>query len=157
MSGIQLVLRDALTRIRHLGAAAVVSLALLAGAGGSALASDGQVVILQPSEQLAWRFDPASVSVSAGSSVTWVNQGTAAMTVTSPEGLFDSGEIPAGGSYTATFDTPGSFRYFCVAYPHMKGVVVVTPEPASTRDVPTREPSATPGATPAATREPAAR
>ncbi len=85
-----------------------------------------QVIIVQPSDESSWRFDPTTVNVDVGSMVTWVNQGSVPMTVTSSDGLFDSDQIPSGGSYTATFDTPGTFRYFCVPYPHMKGVVVVT-------------------------------
>ena len=100
---------------------------LLAGIPvGTVLAADAeQVVIVQPSDELSWRFDPTTVKVGVGTTVTWVNQGSVPMTVTSSDGLFDSDLIPPGGSFTATFDTPGTFRYFCVPYPHMKGVVVV--------------------------------
>ena len=63
--------------------------------------------------------------MTAGSTVTWVNNGSTAVTVTSPDGLFDSETIAAGGSFSYTFDTPGTFRYFCVPYPHMKGVITV--------------------------------
>ena len=104
----------------------LLALALTAVGAEPALAADSQVIIVQPSDQAAWRFDPATITVNAGSSVTWVNQGTVPMTVTSSDALFDSDEIAPGSSYTATFDTPGTFRYFCVPYPHMKGVVVVT-------------------------------
>ena len=104
----------------------LVAVALLAVGAESAFAADSQVVIVQPSDQASWRFDPTTINVVAGSSVTWKNEGTVPMTVTSSDALFDSDEIAPGGSYTATFDTPGTFRYFCVPYPHMKGVVVVT-------------------------------
>lgn len=140
MSPVRLPRRDPVSRARRLGlrlglAALVAVAVLLVAPGGPTLAADAQVVVLQPSDPLAWRFDPQTVSVSAGASVTWVNEGRVAMTVTSPDGLFDSDEIPPGGSYTTTFDTPGSFRYFCVDYPHMKGVVVVTREsPPATRE-----------------------
>ena len=107
-------------------AALLLVLALSAAGGQPAHAADNQVIIVQPSDQLSWRFDPSTITVEAGTSVTWENQGSAPMTVTSSDALFDSGEIAPGGSYTTTFDTPGTFRYFCVPYPHMKGVVVVT-------------------------------
>ncbi len=104
----------------------LLALVLCAVRAPSAFAFDEQVIIVQPSDPLSWRFDPAAIVVPAGTSVTWVNQGTLSMTVTSPDGLFDSDEIPPGSSYTTTFDTPGTFRYFCVPYPHMKGMVIVT-------------------------------
>ena len=104
----------------------LLALVLLALGSDAARAADDQVVIVQPSDQDSWRFDPTAITVDAGTSVTWVNQGTVPMTVTSSEALFDSGDIAPGSSYTVAFDTPGTFRYFCVPYPHMKGVVVVT-------------------------------
>lgn len=92
-----------------------------------ATAAEVQVVVVQPADQLAWRFDPANLTISTGTTVTWVNQGTTPVTVTSPDGLFDSEQIGPNASFSATFYTPGTFRYFCVPYPHMKGTVVVTP------------------------------
>jgi plastocyanin len=110
----------------HACAALVFALAILAGVTSDALAADAQVVVIQPPDVLSWRYEPAQVTVTAGSTVTWVNQGSTPVTVTSPDGLFDSDTIGPGASFSYTFDTPGSFRYFCVPYPHMKGVVVVT-------------------------------
>jgi plastocyanin len=109
------------------GAALVVSLALLASLAGTALASETHVTIVQPSDTMSLRYDPFSVSVTTGSTVTWTNNGSTTITITSPDGLFDSESVAAGGSFSYTFDTPGTFRYFCVPYPHMKGVIVVTP------------------------------
>ena len=104
----------------------LLALALSAVRADAALAADNQVIIVQPSDQASWRYDPSTITVRAGTSVTWVNQGSVPMTVTFSDRLFDSDEIAPGGSYSTTLDTPGTFRYFCVPYPHMKGVVVVT-------------------------------
>jgi plastocyanin len=75
---------------------------------------------------MSWRYDPASVSITAGSTVTWTNNGSSTVTVTSADGLFDYESLAPGTSFSYTFDTPGTFRYFCVPYPHMKGVVTVS-------------------------------
>jgi plastocyanin len=107
-------------------AALVVALVMLLGASHDAFAADAQVVAVQPPDTMSWRYEPAMLTVATGSTVTWVNQGTVPITVTSPDGLFDSDTIGPGASFSYTFDTPGTFRYFCVPYPHMKGVVVVT-------------------------------
>jgi plastocyanin len=108
-------------------AALALGLTILVSLPSAALASDSQVTIVQPSDSMSLRYDPSSMTVSAGSTVTWVNNGSTTITVTSPDGLFDSESISAGGSYSYTFDTPGTYRYFCVPYPHMKGVITVTP------------------------------
>jgi plastocyanin len=108
-------------------AALALSLTILVGLPGDALAGDSQVTIVQPSDSMSLRYDPSSLTVSSGSTVTWVNNGSTAITVTSPDGLFDSDSVAAGGSFSYTFDTPGTYRYFCVPYPHMKGTITVTP------------------------------
>ena len=108
-------------------AAFALILAVVAGLPGDALAADAQISVVQPADTMSWRYDPASLTVTAGTTVTWVNNGSTAVTVTSPDGLFDSDTIAAGASFSYTFDTPGTYRYFCVPYPHMKGVVVVSP------------------------------
>jgi plastocyanin len=108
-------------------AALALVLAILVGLPDDVVAADNQVSIVQPGDTLSLRYEPASLNVSAGTTVTWVNTGSTAVTVTSPDGLFDSESIAAGDSFSYTFDTPGRYRYFCVPYPHMKGVVVVSP------------------------------
>jgi plastocyanin len=108
-------------------AALVLGLAILVSRPGDVLAADAQVSIVQPSDALSQRYDPSSLTISAGSTVTWTNNGSTAVTVTSPDGLFDSETIGPGSSFSHTFDTPGTFRYFCVPYPHMKGVITVSP------------------------------
>ena len=108
-------------------AALLLGLAILVSLPGDVLAADVQVSIVQPGDTMTLRYDPASQSVSAGSTVTWTNNSSTAVTITSPDGLFDSETIVPGASFSHTFDTPGTFRYFCVPYPHMKGVIVVSP------------------------------
>ena len=107
--------------------ALVLSLVILVSLASDVRAADSQVTIVQPSDAMSLKYEPASLSVTAGSTVTWVNAGSTAITVTSPDGLFDSETVAVGGSFSYTFDTPGTFRYFCVPYPHMKGVITVTP------------------------------
>ena len=107
--------------------ALVLSLVILVSLASDVRAADSQVTIVQPSDAMSLKYEPASLSVTAGSTVTWVNAGSTAITVTSPDGLFDSETVAAGGSFSYTFDTPGTFRYFCVPYPYMKGVITVSP------------------------------
>jgi nitrite reductase (NO-forming) len=84
------------------------------------------------------RFDPMIANITVGTTVTWTNPGTAPHSVTSGIGpmdpdrgkAFDSepnGRITAGKSFKHTFNSTGTFDYFCV--PHepfgMKGRIVV--------------------------------
>lgn len=84
-----------------------------------------------------WHFDPAEVTVPAGSTVVWVNRGKEEHTVTSdPESRekFDSGYKKRGASWQRVFSRPGRFSYYCAPHPWMKGTVVVVAgaTPAST-------------------------
>jgi len=40
-------------------------------------------------------------------------------------GIFDSSIIDAGNSYTHTFDSAGTFDYYCIVHPWMIGSVIV--------------------------------
>jgi plastocyanin len=73
-----------------------------------------------------WVFQPYSLEVPAGATVTWVNKTDMAHTVTGDDLAFDdSGLIEPGDSFRQTFDKPGTYRYRCGPHPDMTGVIVV--------------------------------
>jgi plastocyanin len=63
--------------------------------------------------------------VSAGTTVTWSNGDTITHTATADGGQFNSGAIAAGGKFSFTFQTTGTFPYHCTIHPGMVGTVVV--------------------------------
>ncbi len=71
-------------------------------------------------------FSPAELTVAKGTSVTWTNKDSAAHTVTSTSGAFDSGSLSNGGSWTFTFNTPGTYDYRCSFHGSMNGKIIVT-------------------------------
>jgi plastocyanin len=70
-------------------------------------------------------FGPENISVPVGTTVTFTNQGDVAHTASSETGVFDTGLLSNGESYTFTFDTPGTYGYFCAPHPWMLGQVIV--------------------------------
>lgn len=70
-------------------------------------------------------FGPASVTVNVGDTVTWTNQDDIGHTATADGGQFDTGILNKGQSGSATFDTAGTFTYYCQPHPNMKGTIVV--------------------------------
>ena len=72
---------------------------------------------------LDFRFSPAAVTVTAGDSVTWVNQGE------EPHNAVGDGVSTAlldpGESASKTFASAGTFAYLCTVHPQMKGTVKV--------------------------------
>jgi plastocyanin len=72
-------------------------------------------------------FSPANFTVKAGSTVTWVNHDGSSHTVTSQGStLFDSGDVPTGGTFSYKFTQPGTYKYYCTIHPWMTGTIVVT-------------------------------
>ena len=70
-------------------------------------------------------FSPATISVAAGTTITWTNKDAVAHTVTSSTGAFDSGSIAANGTWSFTFTVAGTYNYACSFHPSMTGKVVV--------------------------------
>jgi len=73
-------------------------------------------------------FNPASITVKKGTTVTWTNMDTAAHTVTETDSQDGpkSDNLAKGASYTFTFNTAGTFKYHCAIHPSMTGTVTVT-------------------------------
>jgi plastocyanin len=72
-----------------------------------------------------YAFMPKSVTVKAGTTVTWTNQDDETHTVTSTTKEFKSKPLSAGDKFTFTFTTPGTYKYFCSLHPFMTGTIVV--------------------------------
>ncbi len=77
-------------------------------------------------------FDPQTLEIKQGTTIIFVNHDTAKHTVTSDTGIFDSGDIDSGQSYTLKLDQPGTYPYFCEFHGDkggvdMAGTIVVTP------------------------------
>lgn len=105
----------------------------------------------QTISMIDYAFSPASLTVKAGTTVKWVNNGKTSHTATSDGGVapaFDSGTLAApgtttdpyggmmttpGGAYQVTFSTPGTYTYHCTFHGvagsipgTMKGTITVT-------------------------------
>lgn len=71
-------------------------------------------------------YNPETITISAGQSITWTNQDSTPHTVTGKDRDFlQSGTMNQGDSFTQTFDEPGTYEYFCEFHPNMMGIVVV--------------------------------
>lgn len=72
-------------------------------------------------------YAPATITVVIGknNTVTWFNADDTVHTVTSDQGLFDSGNFNTGTKWSYTFVQPGTYSYYCTVHPFMKGIVVV--------------------------------
>ena len=93
---------------------------------GLAIKTD-QVSILKES----WTYNttlaymPSAIQVSPGTTVTWTNNDYVVHTVTDTAGTFDSDLIQPQNTWKHTFDSKGTYNYFCTLHPWMKGEVIV--------------------------------
>lgn len=74
-------------------------------------------------------FSPASITVKKGTTVTWTNKDSTPHTVTQDEAGgpgMDSKGLAQGETYSATFNTTGTFKYHCAFHSNMTGTVTVT-------------------------------
>ncbi|WP_156737930.1 cupredoxin domain-containing protein [Mycobacterium scrofulaceum] len=71
-------------------------------------------------------FAPATLTVTAGTTVTWTNRDEEPHTVAASDGSFHSPGMGTGATFTHTFTDAGTFDYVCSIHPMMHGSVVVT-------------------------------
>jgi amicyanin len=69
-------------------------------------------------------FGPQELKVKSGTTVTWTNEDDIPHTVVSPNN-YRSKVLDTDGTYSFTFTTPGTYKYFCSLHPHMTGTIVV--------------------------------
>jgi plastocyanin len=93
--------------------------------GGASTGNNGG----QPGANEVWiqdmAFNPASITVKAGTTIKWTNKDSATHTVTADDNSFDSGNIPVNGTFSHTFPAAGVFTYHCRIHPAMKATVLV--------------------------------
>src|ERR1700757_277800 len=92
-----------------------------ASATGSPAAVAGDQVTIDN-----FAFAPATLTVKAGTTVTWTNKDEEPHTVAASDGSFHSPGMGTGATFTHTFSTAGTFDYVCSIHPSMHGTVVVT-------------------------------
>ncbi|MET8082008.1 cupredoxin family copper-binding protein [Streptomyces sp. NPDC005303] len=106
-----------------------------------------------------YAFSPASLSVPAGSTVTWTNYDTAPHDVKTTSGPLSihSPMLNKGQSWSFTFTTAGAYGYVCTVHPDMTAGITVraapapAPAPARTSAAPREHMHSTPARTPSRT------
>jgi plastocyanin len=102
---------------------------------GNQTATSGNEVVIAPGSSSPTNtkfFEPLTLNVPVGTTVTWKNSDSTLHTVTSGSSesgtsgtIFDSSYVAAGKTFQHTFSSAGTFDYYCTLHPFMKGQVVV--------------------------------
>ncbi len=117
---------------RRVGAALAMT-SLIAGIGLSASLPARQAIAKPASRSgtthrvtiEGLRFEPAVLTVKRGDRIVWMNQDPIPHTATAASKAFDSGSIPANGSWSYRAVTAGEYEYGCNFHPTMKGKLIV--------------------------------
>jgi amicyanin len=74
-----------------------------------------------------FKFAPPTLTVTAGTSVTWKNEDDSPHRIGDKNGTFVSAALDTDGTFSHTFTTPGEYPYICTIHPFMVGKIVVKP------------------------------
>jgi Plastocyanin len=70
-------------------------------------------------------FQPATLTVKAGTKVTWINRDDDPHTVTDTEKRFGSKALDTGDRFSTEFTKPGTYNYYCALHPKMTAQIIV--------------------------------
>src|SRR5215212_7184621 len=126
-SNFKLRSRWPVTMLTVMLAVLVAAGAFLARVGPIAAHQDADVEV----QVVDFAFEPGTVPVPVGATVTWTNTGNRPHTVTADDGSFDSGRLDPGEQFSQTFDQTGTFTYHCGFHPEMQGSIVVIEQQAA--------------------------
>ena len=70
-------------------------------------------------------FSPATITVKAGTAITWTNRDDIPHTVVADDRSFKSKVLDTGDKFTFTPTKPGTYPYFCSIHPKMTGKLIV--------------------------------
>ena len=72
-------------------------------------------------------FAPATLTVTAGTTVTWKNEDDSPHRIGDQNGTFKSAALDTDDTFSHTFAAPGEYPYICTMHPYMVGKIVVRP------------------------------
>jgi plastocyanin len=70
-------------------------------------------------------FAPATLTVTAGTTVTWKNEDDSPHRIGDQKGTFKSAALDTDDTFSHTFAAPGEYPYICTIHPYMVGKIVV--------------------------------
>jgi plastocyanin len=112
-----------------LGAVAVT--ALLAAALPELTAAGEAVVAVATNTATVnidnFAFAPPTLTVTAGTTVTWKNEDDSPHRIGDKNGTFKSAALDTDDTFSHTFAAPGEYPYICTIHPYMVGKIVVKP------------------------------
>ncbi len=108
---------------------AVVALGLALGAGARSKPAEAPMDKTTSGTSVKidnFSFGPATITIPAGSTVTWTNNDDVPHVVSSDDNkLFKSKALDTDDRFSFTFTKPGTYNYYCAIHPKMTAKIVV--------------------------------
>jgi len=101
-------------------AIAVMAMGFMTSDAARAGAQETNLVVMKN-----FAFSPKTLTVAAGTTVTWKNLDEESHTVVSDTGLFRSGGLDQNETFSFKFDKPGVYKYTCSIHPMMMAEIIV--------------------------------
>jgi plastocyanin len=109
-----------------------VALTALLAAALPELPAAGGVAASPPTVTIDnFAFAPATLTVTAGTTVTWKNEDDSPHRIGDKNGTFKSAALDTDDTFSHTFATPGEYPYICTIHPYMVGKIIVKSAPSS--------------------------
>jgi plastocyanin len=108
------------------GVTALLAAALpeLTAAGAAAVTAAASPATVQIDN---FAFAPATLTVTAGTTVTWKNDDDSPHRIGDKNGTFKSAALDTDDTFSHTFAVPGEYLYICTIHPYMAGKIIVKP------------------------------
>jgi plastocyanin len=98
------------------------ALSELTAAGETAAAASSATVTIDN-----FAFAPPTLTVTAGTTVTWKNEDDSPHRIGDKNGTFKSAALDTDDTFSHTFAVPGEYPYICTIHPYMVGKIIVKP------------------------------
>jgi plastocyanin len=112
-----------------LGAVGLASLLVVAP---PELTAAGEAVIAAAASPATVKIDnfafaPPTLTVTAGTTVTWKNEDDSPHRIGDKNGTLKSAALDTDDTFSHTFAAPGEYPYICTIHPYMAGKIIVKP------------------------------
>ena len=124
---------DMTPRLRRIGLTlGAVGIAALVAAALPELTSAGEAVVAAAASPTTIKIDnfafaPATLTITAGTTVTWKNEDDSPHRIGDKNGAFKSAALDTDETFSHTFASPGEYPYICTIHPYMVGRIIVKP------------------------------
>ena len=127
-----MTINPALRRRRIALLLGAVGVTALLAAGAPELTAAGEAVVAAAASPATVKIDnfaftPATLTVTAGTTVTWKNDDDSPHRIGDKDGTFKSAALDTDDTFSPTFGAPGEYPYICTIHPYMAGKIIVKP------------------------------